>query len=178
MNIFNKNKVAAGLFSSLLLLLVVLSFVPDTSYAEGKLQIGETSGNGLWTRTKEFFSPYNNGENTYVPNTYGGYNSIGGNNYTARAPRNFYELIVNTIIGGMFTPVIILIISSAIVVFLWGVFKFVRSDGKEKESGKQFMLWGLVGIFVMISMWGLVNILKGTFNLDDAQINVSGVLLK
>jgi hypothetical protein len=39
--------------------------------------------------------------------------------------------------------------------------------GEKKEEGKQYMLWGIVGIFVMVSVWGLVNIVKQTFNLSE-----------
>jgi hypothetical protein len=182
MNLFKENniKIFANILIGMFFVLTLISFVPDTSFAEGTLKVGETSGNGLWTRTKEFFSPYNNGQNTYTPNTYGGSYSVGsgGSSYSSRAPRNFYELIMNTIIGGMLRPIVTLLISGAVVIFLYGVFKFIRSDGKEKETGKEFMVWGLVGIFVMVSVWGLVNILRGTFNLNDSSVDISKVLLR
>lgn len=178
MNIFKKNKVKilANVLVGIFFVLTLISIIPDVSLAQsentGYLKIGESSPNGLWTRTKEFFSPYNNGLNTYTSNTYS------GSNYRGGAPRTFADLIMNTIIGGMLTPVITLIVSGAIVVFLWGVFKFVRSEGKEKEAGKSMMVWGIVGIFVMVSVWGLVNILRGTFNLNDAQVDIKNTILR
>jgi len=181
MNLFSKRNVCVNIISttvlSLAIIVSVLSIFPSVSMAA--VQVGDpTPGNGLWTRVTQFFSPYNDGQHVYTPNTYGGAGySNGGGSYT-RAPKNFYELIVNTIIGGMLRPIVSLLVSAAILVFLWGVFKFIRSDGKEKETGKQFMVWGLVGIFVMVSVWGLVNILQGTFNLNDTQINVNNILLK
>ncbi len=164
-----------------MLFFVLISFYPSVSLAQwgtGYLNVGESSPNGLWTRMKEFVSPYNNGLNTYNANTYGGSSYGGGSSYSGGAPKTFADLIMNTIIGGMLTPVVALIVSAAIVVFLWGVFKFIKSEGKEKDAGRDMMVWGIVGIFVMMSMWGLVNILRGTFNLNDTQIDVSGVLLK
>ena len=35
------------------------------------------------------------------------------------------------------------------------------------------MLWGIVALFVMVSVWGLVNVLKGSFNLDNENIPVA-----
>lgn len=93
------------------------------------------------------------------------------------SPKTFKDLIMNIIIGNIITPLATLIVASAVVVFLYGVLKFIRSEGKEKEAGKQFMVWGIVGIFVMVSVWGLVNILQGTFNLDNSQIEISRVII-
>lgn len=72
------------------------------------------------------------------------------------------------IINNILVPVLFAI---AFIVFLWGVFQyFIRGahDEEEKEKGKSLMLWGLIGFFVMVSVWGLVNILVGTFQTNNA----------
>ncbi len=49
------------------------------------------------------------------------------------------------------------------VYFFWGVVQFVRSSasgGKEMEEGKQHMIWGIVGMAVMLGAWGIVRILQ------------------
>ncbi len=86
--------------------------------------------------------------------------------------RNFRELIVNLFIGCILSPLVYLIIAASIIVFLWGVFKFIRSEGDDKQAGREFIIWGIVGLFVMVSIWGLVSILSNTFNLNNASINV------
>jgi hypothetical protein len=59
------------------------------------------------------------------------------------------------------------IISLAVLVFIWGVFRYVvSSDEEAKGKGKNMMLWGIVGLFVMVSVWGLVNILIKTFKFN------------
>ena len=67
-----------------------------------------------------------------------------------------------------------LIISLALMFFLWGVVKFIWNGGaeKERESGKQYMLWGLIGLAVMVSLWSLVYILAGTFGLYPQGVGV------
>jgi hypothetical protein len=67
--------------------------------------------------------------------------------------------------------VIPILFTVAIVFLVWGVVKFfiINSDEEAKRTqGKQFMIWGIVALAVMISVWGLVNILGGTFSLDTS----------
>ena len=53
----------------------------------------------------------------------------------------------------------------ALVVFFWGLVKFISQSGDEKAvaSGKQLMVWGVIGLFVIIAVWGLVEILQNFF---------------
>lgn len=76
--------------------------------------------------------------------------------------KNFKEL-VTSIISCFLTPMVTLLVSLAVVTFIYGVFKFVKSEGEDKQSGREFMFWGIVGLFVMVSLWGLVSILQSTF---------------
>jgi len=76
-----------------------------------------------------------------------------------------------TIIDIINTVLVPLIFALAFIVFLWGVFQYFiagASDEEKREAGKSLMIYGLIGFFVMVSVWGLVNLLVGTFNLDSA----------
>lgn len=85
------------------------------------------------------------------------------------SPKTFRDIIQCVFIAGLIKPLVPLLIGLAVVVFIYGVLILMFSEGGEKkEEGKQYMLWGIIGIFVMVSVWGLVNILKGTFGLDPA----------
>lgn len=67
------------------------------------------------------------------------------------------------VIGAVVIPGIFTL---AFVVFLWGVFKFIRaSEQKDKDEGKQFIYMGLIGLFVMVSVWGIIRILGSTFGI-------------
>jgi hypothetical protein len=58
----------------------------------------------------------------------------------------------------------------AFIVFVWGVFQvFVLGGTNEeaKEKGRALMLYGLIGFFVMVSVWGLVHILTGSVSLTN-----------
>jgi len=87
----------------------------------------------------------------------------------AASPKDFKELINNVFINGIFRPLVPFLIGLAVIVFIYGVLLLMLSEGGEKkEEGKQFMIWGIVGIFVMVSVWGLVYILRDTFKLNPA----------
>ncbi|MGD0328767.1 MAG: hypothetical protein ABSB00_03655 [Minisyncoccia bacterium] len=84
------------------------------------------------------------------------------------------SLIINTI-NNIIVPVLFAI---AFIVFLYGVFKvFILGANSEEEKGKgkTLMLWGLVGFFIMVSVWGLVNILTGTIGFGNSSGPSGGV---
>lgn len=61
-----------------------------------------------------------------------------------------------------------LIIALAVVYFIYGIFKYVMAgDDDAKAAAKDKIIYGVVGLFIMISVWGLVNILSNTFQLDN-----------
>ena len=71
------------------------------------------------------------------------------------------SFIINTI-NNVIVPVLFAV---AFIVFLWGAFTtFILGAGSEdaKDKGKSLMLYSLIGFFVMVSIWGVVNILVGT----------------
>lgn len=67
--------------------------------------------------------------------------------------------------------VIPVLIALGVVGFMWGIVLYLF--GKNKDDGKQMMLWGIIALFVMTSVWGLVGILRGTlFPQPDQYQNV------
>ncbi len=65
--------------------------------------------------------------------------------------------------------VIPFIFALAVVMFIWGAIKFFiigAGEEKKRDQGKQFMIWGIVALAVMLSVWGLVGILRNTFGVD------------
>lgn len=63
--------------------------------------------------------------------------------------------------------VVPLLFTLATVGFIWGIIQyFLNPDNEEKrKAGKSFMIWGLIALFVMISMWGIVGVLSNTFGI-------------
>ena len=51
----------------------------------------------------------------------------------------------------------------ALLVFVWGLVKFIfRAGGDEKAvgDGKNLMKWGLIALFVMVSVWGIIRFMQ------------------
>ena len=75
-----------------------------------------------------------------------------------------------------------LFITLAIVVFFWGLIKYLVNAGKEKAAGLQIMFYGVIAIFVMVSIWGIIRLLQSTFKVTSTdpvipkgiQINTGG----
>jgi len=84
------------------------------------------------------------------------------------SPKNLTDVINLFITIG--TKVIPLLGMIAFLVFIWGVARYIRSAGSEKEIGdsKKLLIWGLVGLFVMVSIWGIIIFLRGDLGFNDA----------
>lgn len=64
-----------------------------------------------------------------------------------------------------------ILLTLAVVFFLWGLVSYMRSDDDlDVEAAKKTMLKGIIAIFIMVSIWGLVAILQNTFNLSGNNV--------
>jgi hypothetical protein len=65
--------------------------------------------------------------------------------------------------------VVPVIFALSFLVFIYGVAKFffLSSDNEAgRESGKAFMFWGILGLAMLLSVWGFVRLLLSTLGLD------------
>jgi hypothetical protein len=70
--------------------------------------------------------------------------------------KKFIEIVVD--------PAVQLLFAAAIVYFVWGVFTFIRKadDSSERATGANHILWSTVGLFIMVSVWGIIAMLKNS----------------
>lgn len=71
-------------------------------------------------------------------------------------------------IKSMIGTLIPIAFSLAVLFFFWGVAKFIFASGSGKDEGKKIMVWGVVAIFVMSSVWGIVAFVSETFGLEKS----------
>jgi len=74
-----------------------------------------------------------------------------------------------------------LVIAIGLLFFIWGLVQFIIASGDEdaKEVGKRRMVWGVFALFVMVSVWGLVQIVAdmvgaevgGTIDIPTVDLN-------
>lgn len=70
--------------------------------------------------------------------------------------------VVDPIISNIVNPLIKLIFAVAIVVFVYGVFQLVWGGEEARKSGKMSIIGGLIGMFIMMSAWGIIYLISGT----------------
>lgn len=74
----------------------------------------------------------------------------------------FMSTILNGVIG--------LFITLAIVVFFWGLIKYLWSMGSEDaHEGLKIMFWGVVAIFVMVSIWGIIGLVQRSLRVQSTE---------
>lgn len=74
----------------------------------------------------------------------------------------------------MLDTLIPLIVALALFLFFWGLVKFIWNSGDESsiKQGRDLMIWGVVVLFVMVSVFGILSLLSNSFgiNFDVPQI--------
>ncbi|MBP6883737.1 MAG: hypothetical protein KBC06_00695 [Candidatus Pacebacteria bacterium] len=60
------------------------------------------------------------------------------------------------------------LIALGVLYFVFGVVQFViASDEEAKTTGRNRMIYGIIGLVVIVGMWGLVRIVTNTFGLNN-----------
>ena len=80
--------------------------------------------------------------------------------------------ILDTATSSILMPFIVVLMLLATVVFIWGIVKFIAAanDPKKAKEGKQLIMWGIIGLFMVVAMWGLVEVIQNTFGLTRTDI--------
>ncbi len=72
--------------------------------------------------------------------------------------------LLNAIYAHIINPIIAFVFALATVYFIIGIVQFLANSGNETKQteGKQHMLWGLIGMFIMVSVFGLMRLIIAT----------------
>lgn len=84
---------------------------------------------------------------------------------------NVDKLIIN--------PLILLLFALALVYFLYGIFEFISNQENEekKTKGKSHMMWGIIGITIMLGVFMIMKIIMNTFNIQGIDVEKGTVNL-
>jgi len=74
--------------------------------------------------------------------------------------------LLNKIVALIIQPLIYLIMAVALAYFIWGAAQFILNadDAEARKKGKQHLLWGLVGFFIMVGVISILSVVTATFN--------------
>lgn len=76
-------------------------------------------------------------------------------------------------IGNLLNAIVPVLIALGVVFFVWGVITYViSSDEEAKAKGRTNMIYGIIGLAVIVGLWGLVRIVGNTFGLNN-NINIT-----
>lgn len=81
------------------------------------------------------------------------------------APKN---AAVNSIMAKVFEfvvyPLLALLTVVTLFYFTWGIVQMIMNpgDSESREKGRNHILWGVVGIFIMVSAFGIIQLISNT----------------
>ncbi len=86
--------------------------------------------------------------------------------------------LLNNIWTYVVEPAMMVLFAAGMVVFMYGLVQFLwqLKDGHGHDEGVKHMLWGVVGMFIMVSVWGIIALIINTigadpFNPDPSRLN-------
>ncbi len=181
-----KTKIQKKILSTIVSLLIILFFVISSSVSLVSAQTGNQGpvlpdpNSGAWSPSGNTSTPTAPPAGTGIPNPGPAPSSstTSGLAYTGSYCSGFTTTILlsSKSLGDLFhfvtclieVSVIPLMFAIAVLVFIYGIVKFIGTEeSAEKEEGRQFMIWGIVALAVMFSIWGLVQILGNTFGVTN-----------
>ena len=71
---------------------------------------------------------------------------------------------INNIFVVIFNPLIMLLFFIALAYFAFGIVKMLANPGNEekRKEGKSHLLWGIVGMTIMLTVYGIIAIIGAT----------------
>lgn len=84
------------------------------------------------------------------------------------------DTLIANINAYIINPFIAFLFVLATVYFLIGMVRYyIAGSESDRETGKKHMVWGLVGMFIMISVFGIMKIIVNTFGIDVSEFGTS-----
>lgn len=77
------------------------------------------------------------------------------------------------VISNIFGVIIPILVTLAVIYVIWNVIKYTTaSDDESQDTARKGIISGIVALFVIVSIWGLVAVLNTTFNIGQGGQNV------
>ena len=84
-----------------------------------------------------------------------------------RAHADAVDTFIETLSREVLNPLVMLMFALALIYFVWGVIKFIANSENptEMEAGKQSMIWGVVGMLIMVGVYGIIAFITGSLGI-------------
>ena len=70
-------------------------------------------------------------------------------------------------IGRLVEMALPIVVAIGLLVFLWGLVRFLFAGPEGKDDAKTLMIWGIIALFVMVSVWGLVRWIGNALDINQ-----------
>lgn len=72
--------------------------------------------------------------------------------------------------------IIPILITFAVIYFIWGVIQYtISGDEEKKKKARGMIIQGLIGLFVIVAFWGIIRLITNTFGVGPEQLNSSAI---
>jgi len=84
--------------------------------------------------------------------------------------------LVNSINKVIINPLIVFLFILATVYFVWGLVEYFINPGSKdvKENSSNKMVYGIIGMFIMVAVYGILNVYLKTIGEDRIQVDRDG----
>ena len=66
----------------------------------------------------------------------------------------------------------VVFITLAIVVFFWGLIKYIFQGGEDRANGLTTIFYAIIALFIMVSIWGIIHLLQSTFGVGNGSSEI------
>lgn len=82
-----------------------------------------------------------------------------------------FYVFTHNVVTLIIQPLIGFLMALALALFVWGAGQFILASGdaQKLESGKKNLLYGLIGLFIMTSVLGILRVVTATFGVNLPQ---------
>lgn len=85
--------------------------------------------------------------------------------------------LVNRFVEYIIDPAILIVFTAGFLLFVWGIIEFLweLKQGGGHEKGVSHMIWGMIGMLIMVSVYGIIALIDNTFGLDITNPDISRI---
>jgi hypothetical protein len=72
--------------------------------------------------------------------------------------------IISKIVEVIVDPAVQLLFAVTVLIFIWGLFKMIAhgDDPTARSEGQKHVLWGVIGMAIMVSVYGIIQVISNT----------------
>jgi hypothetical protein len=74
--------------------------------------------------------------------------------------------VIPKIIDAIVTPLVTFLFFLTMLIFVWGIFGLIAhgDDPAARKQGQMHILWGVIGMFIMVAAYGIIRVIASTVN--------------